>query len=190
MRPRPMCFAIVLLATVAANASTGPVLQIPLAIPGTFGLPVSVPILFISNGAAISAIVFSVDYDEACLDFDSADADLDGIPDDIVFTLPSQFTGSVTFEPNDTDGELDFVVADFGPPITSLTDSVLAFMIFTPTCQAGQAPVRFSPDPPPSFGGTGGQGVPGKSIDGSVAIGEQIFADGFESGDLSAWSND
>lgn len=188
------CIAVLCL-TVPMSASSDPSLSIPGNIPCLFGVPVAVPILFAGNGAEISAMVFSIDYDEACLEFNDGDADADGVPDDIVFSLPAQFSGGVFHEPGDVDGELDFVIADFGLPLASLPDGEIAFVIFTPTCQPDRtsiiARVGFSEDPPASFGDASGQGVEGATSDGSIEIffdtPAEIFADGFESGDTAAW---
>ncbi len=178
----------------ASAASTGPgapVLSIPTAIPGDFGIPVSVPVVFTGQGAAISTALFSVDYDQDCLDFDDTDADVDGTPDAITFQLPPAFIGTVTFDAGDSDGELDFAIIDFLPPLAALPDGTLVTVSFTPSCEpmgaSVLATVGFSDDPAASFGDTGGQSVAGSTVDGSVEIAGPIFADGFESGDTSAW---
>ncbi|MCP3962364.1 MAG: hypothetical protein GY719_31360 [bacterium] len=194
MRASSIYFTLVFLVAASVSASTGPVLSITERIPAVFEIPVVVPILFTGQGTDVSAAIASLDFDEDCLHFDPADSDpADGIPDSIVFVLPTPFSGSVSYDPEDTDGELDFVIADYGPPLASLPDGVIAFIILTPSCQPEQtgilSMVGFSQDPPVSFGGTGGEGIPGASLDGSVSISEPIFADGFESLDLSAWSN-
>ncbi len=173
----------------------GPNLVVPTAVPTSFPMPVAVPVILNSNGATISAITFSVDYDESCLAFDPSDVDLDGIPDDVVFSLPPDFLGSVTFSAGDTDGELDFAIADFIPPLAVLPDGILATITLTPICApAGSsifAPVGFSSDPTASFGGTSGQSIAGTTLDGSVEIlpgtSGDCNGDGVvDAGDLSA----
>ncbi len=193
MKTRCIYGFVVLCLAGSANASDGPVLRIPDGILGNFSFPVAAPILFTSNDTAVSAILFSLDFDETCLEFDPTDDDPeDGIPDDIIFELPSQFSGAVEYRAEDTDGELDFVIADFGPPLASLPDGSIAYVVLTPVCQPEETAiivrVGFSEDPPASFGDTEGQNVSGTSIDGSIIIEESIFTDGFESGDTSAWS--
>ena len=184
-------FAAVLASLGTARAQV-PLLGIPTGIPAAVSLPVEAPILFDSGGAQISTILFSVDFDEECLAFDPTDADLDGLPDTIVFDLPPQFVGTVNFNGEDEDGELDFTIVDLLPPLAALPDGFLVTMTFVPICEpvgvAIIAPVLFSTDPPVSFGGTTGLGVPGTSLGGSIQIDSPIFIDGFESGDMSAWS--
>ena len=52
----------------------------------------------------IAAAVFSIDYDETKLGFDSSDANGDGIPDAIIPSLPAAFEMTVLFDPGDTTG--------------------------------------------------------------------------------------
>jgi len=153
----------------------GPILSIPSNIPVRTGQTVIVPVTFTGNGHTIATTVFSVDFDQACLAFDPTDSDVDGIPDAVRFSVPDAFDVSVTFDGNDPNGELDFVVADTLPPLTSLLDGVLATVQLTATCQPDPgtsmiAPVIFSDDPVPSYGDTGGWSVPGTAINGSVEI--------------------
>ena len=157
------------------DRESGPILGIPGNIPAHAGKTVSVPVNFTSNGHSIASTVFSVDFDQTCLAFDPTDSDQDGIPDAVTFNLPGAFDASVTFDGDDTDGELDFFIADLFPPLASLPDGTLATITFTATCQPAPgdsiiAPVGFSDDPSASFGNTEGQSVPGITIDGSVEI--------------------
>ncbi len=158
----------------ASAPASGPTLSIPSNIPTPSNLPVQVPITFSGGGNAISATTFSVDFDEGCLDFDPTDADSDGIPDAVSFSLPGDFTASVTYAAADTAGELDFAIADFSTPLASLPDGVIATVTFTPICAPFGtsiiAPVDFGETPSASFGDTAGQSVPGGTVDGSVEI--------------------
>ena len=174
----------------------GPILSIPSNIPAHAGQAVSVAINFTSNGHSIASTAFSVDFDQTCLAFDPTDTDQDGIPDAITLNLPGAFNASVTFDGGDTDGELDFFIADLFPPLASLADGTLATIAFTTTCQPDPgtsiiAPVGFSDDPSASFGDTDGQSVPGTTTDGSVKILPEIAGDcncdgAVDAGDISA----
>jgi len=155
-----------------------------------------VPINFTSNGHSIATTAFSVDFDQTCLAFDPTDTDQDGIPDAVTFNLLGAFNASVTFDEGDSDGELDFFVADVLPPLASLPDGALATIVFTTTCQPDPgasiiSPVGFSDDPSASFGNTDGQSVPGTTTDGSVKILPEIAGDcnsdgAVDAGDISA----
>lgn len=136
------------------------------------GGSVTIPIEFAGSGNEISSLIFSIDYDQSWLTFDPADNDSDGIPDAISFNLPGTFSGSVTLDVNDADGELDFFIADLTPPLTALPDGVIAYLtlgIGNPSITT-QASVKFSQDPMASFGNTSGQSIVGTTVDGSVYI--------------------
>ena len=130
------------------------------------------PINFTANGNSIASLIFSVDYDQTWLAFDPMDSDEDGIPDAVAFNLPGAFNASVTFDEADTDGELDFFIADLFPPLASLPDGAIVSMTLNVGSPPGatEAAVNFSPDPATSFGDTSGQSVPGTTDDGSVLI--------------------
>jgi hypothetical protein len=155
--------------------TTQPNLLIPANVPALNGLPVAVPVVFTANGEEIGSATFSVDFDQACLSFDPADSNGDDIPDAVALSLPGGFDASVTYDGADTDGEIDFFVADTFAPVGTLTDGTIATVTFTATCPTTPGnnrivPVRFSTDPAASYGGTLGQAVPGTSTDGSVEI--------------------
>jgi len=156
-------------------ASTGPALAIPDQVPASPGGRVTVPVNFTAHGHSISSVVFSVDYDETWLSFDPTDSDGDGIPDAVTFNVPGAFSASVTFDSTDTDGELDFSIGDFFPPLAALPDGVIVSI----TLDVGSPPstteaaVNFSQDPPASFGSTAGQSIPGTTDNGSVLIAAQ-----------------
>ncbi len=151
----------------------GPALAIPDDVPASPAGSANVPVNYTANGHSISSVILSVDYDEEWLSFDATDGNGDGIPDTVTFNLPSAFNGSVTFDATDTDGELDFFMADLFPPLASLSDGEIVSI----ELDVGEAPggtvtvVGFSQDPAASFGNTEGQSVPGTTDDGSVIIG-------------------
>lgn len=172
-----------------------PLLFVREEIPGVTGEQVVVPVEFGGSGLDISAVAWSTDYDETCLDFDPTDADLDGIPDAIEFVTSAEFVPTVFVDLTDSDGELDILLADIGLPLATLPDGVLANITFTVVCDPGigtvLAPVGFSSAPAASFGNNQGQDVPGTSTDGSVLVLSGLRGDcngdGFVSaGDISA----
>lgn len=156
--------------------SNGPSLSIPSTLTATVGSSVIVPINYVRNGNNITSMAFSVDFDESCLAFDPTDANGDLMPDAVQFKLAAQFKPSVSYNPNDTQGELDIVIADYAPPLATLPDTPALLAIAfttrcTPTPGSGQfAPVRFATHPAPSFGNTVGLGVVGTTSDGGVEI--------------------
>lgn len=142
-------------------------LSIPSSVPGYPGEDVDVPVVFTSHDYNVDSTTFSVDFDEACLIYNST-----------TFSLPGTFVFSASYSPLDTDGELDFAIhsnTDTYPPIP-LEDGTLLTMHFTvkTSCQADPNGTRsvhvgFSTDPRASFGDNG-QSVPGATSDGSVIV--------------------
>ncbi|UCD34944.1 MAG: hypothetical protein JSU90_11730 [Nitrospiraceae bacterium] len=155
----------------AAQAGS-PALSIPGQIPSLGGGLVTVPVSFIANGNSISTVVFSIDYDQALLTLNAADGNADGIPDSINITAPASFSGSVTFDPGDTDGELDISIADMTSPLSSLSNGVvmtITFSVGSPQ-NISEATVNFSLNPMASYGSSAGQSVGGTATGGSVLI--------------------
>lgn len=159
--------------------ASGPSLTIPQAIPATVGNLATVPVDFRTGGAAVGSVVFSIDFDEVCLGFDARDNNNDGLPDSVHFNKPAAFRGSVAYAADDLDGELDFVIADYSPPIASLPDTDgLVTLAFTPLCTPTTAPVSaivaFSAAPAISFGAPNGNDLMGSGRDGSVEIANPV----------------
>lgn len=152
----------------------GPTLTIPTGIqagsPGT----VAVPIVFQRNQSGVAALTFSITYDPACLVIDS-----DAAEEAVAFSLPTQMRGSVLFDADDLDGQVDIAIADYAPPFSTLPDSdPLVTITFTVVCTPDEGttittPVNFSQSPPASFSNT-----LGRAIDGSVTNGTVIIQDG------------
>lgn len=173
----------------------GPTVSIPFGLPARSGVPVSVPILFLDNGQDISTTALSVDFDETCLAFDPTDANGDGIPDAVTFLTPPGFFTVASYDPSDTDGELDLVAGDV-PPEVVLPDGPILTLELTPTCEASpgttlSAPVRFSAAPRPSFGDLEGRSVPGTYLHGAVTLLPGVGGDcnsdrRVDAGDISA----
>ena len=173
-----------LLAAGVAGAQPGPVLILDASPRTTPGIPTVLPLGFTNSGHAITAIAFSLDLDPAGLTFDATDADMDGVPDAI--TLPAGMPPVVVidFDPADSDGELDVLLADLSG--TPLAEGIILELELTPS-QSGRAAswIGFSEDPPPSFANAQGEDVCGAARVLGTGV---VFADGFESGDTCAWS--
>lgn len=152
-----------------------PSLTIAQAIPLNQDGSATVPVAFAGDGATVASVLFSIDYDAACLVFDPADGDGNGRPDAAVFNLPPAFIPSFSYDPRDSDGEIDVVIADYSPPYATLPDSVLLTLQFYAACvpadgSAVETIVRFSTAPGASFSMPSGSSLPGVTQDGSVLI--------------------
>ena len=90
--------------------------------------------------------------------------------------MPLQFTPSIGYQPDDTDGEIDVVITDYSPPLAALPNGPVLALRFDVVCEPDVADnsrisdITFSAFPPVSFGNPAGQGVPGTSSPGSVKI--------------------
>ena len=164
-------------ATASVLAAGGqPLLDIPDRIPAVVGATAVVTVNLDADGEAISGLIFSLDIDPTCLAFNDTDADGDGIPDAAQFVVPLQFTPSISYQPDDTDGEIDVVITDYSPPLASLPNGPVLALRFDVVCEPDVtdnsriSDITFSTYPPVSFGNPAGQGVPGISSPGSVKI--------------------
>ena len=163
-------------ATAVLAAGGQPLLDIPDRIPAVVGATAIVTVNLDGDGEAISGLIFSLDIDPTCLAFNDTDANGDGIPDAAQFVVPLQFSPSISYQPDDTDGELDVVITDYSPPLASLPNGPLLALRFDVICEPDVADnsrisdISFSSYPPVSFGNPAGQGVPGISSPGSVKI--------------------
>ncbi len=177
-------FILLLLAAASAQAQeTGPQLIIDGTVEVTLGVPVYVPVELVGQAFDVTSVAFSLDILPGLLSFDPADGNGDGIADDITFPLGAPGLASITYSVDDEDGELDFLLANLsGLPLPDGPLVEIEFLPLRDGCLSGG--VRFSPDPLPSFGNSVGLDVPGTA----VVTGGCIFSDGFEAGDLSAWS--
>ena len=74
----------------------------------------------------ITAINFTIDYDQENLVFDPTDGNVDGIPDSITFNMPSSFSSGVILTGN-PNGEISISIVDFFPPLVLLpsTDGIV-----------------------------------------------------------------
>lgn len=157
-------------------SQSNPILTIPEDLTVSAGDTITIPILFEANGASVTSIFFSIDIDQECLLFDATDADADSIPDAIKFNIPAQHSASATYEETDSDGELDFTIADYRPPLAVLpTVSNLVEIVLLAICEPEPngnviADIRFSVAPAPSFSDPDGFDVIGNFHDGHVLI--------------------
>ena len=153
------------------------------------GEQVEVPIVLSNNGAEIAAATFSIDFDETCLAFDPTDGNGDGIPDAVALNVPAQLLKSVSYDPSDTDGEIDVAIFNFMQPFQLIPDGAVVTVTFTASCQPVEnsetAVVAFSEAPTPSFGDTNGQSVESEFVDGGV----EVIPDGPFAAD-DAWTVD
>ncbi len=153
-----------------------PLLDIPDRIPATVGGSAIVTVNLDTDGEAISGLIFSLDIDPTCLAFNDSDANGDGLPDAAQFVVPLQFSPSIGYQADDTDGEIDVVITDYSPPLASLPNGPVLALRFDVICEPDVtdnsriSDITFSSFPPVSFGNPAGQGVPGISSPGSVKI--------------------
>ncbi len=168
------------------GAEQGPRLTMPADAAVVDGV-VRVPVELDDAGHAISSLVFSLDLDPELVSFDPTDLDQDGVPDAVEFINVPSSIRSVRFEPEDAGGELDFLFTDLAAEPQAIAGGLLleiTFQVADPTATSADG-VRFSSRPPASFGDVTGAGVAGHAH----LVPEALFADGFESGDTSAWTS-
>ncbi len=173
----------VLLAASPAAGEPPAVLALDVSARPVAGAPVKVPALFATFGDTITALVFSIDIDAGRLLFDPTDSDGDGVPDAVELPEGRPSIVYITYDPDDQDGEIDVMLLNLsGAP---LPEGVLLEFTFETVhgSRLGRW-LRYSEDPRPSFGNAQGQNVGGIAI----YLDRELFADGFESGDTSAWT--
>jgi extracellular elastinolytic metalloproteinase len=155
-----------------------------------YGRPVTVPVSLATNGFEVSAATFSVDMDESCLRFDPSDGDGDGIPDAIRFNLPAGFQGTATAVLSDSDGELDFFIADLQPPLAALPDGTLATIEFEAACLPDDNPlavtVNFSTEPLATASDQNGVAVSVATTPGTITIEPGLPGDCNHDGSVNA----
>ncbi len=163
-----------------------PKLEIQDQVPALAGSSVEVPVTLSTDGAQLTDLSFSLDYDQSCLVFDPTDGDDDGLADAILFFGPAELMADVSFDAADTDGEVDVVVDVPGTaPAEFLSDGVLAIVTFGVICDPAPASfqgsrsrtsstrlaaVDFSADPSAVFIENQVQALSGTVVDGSVLV--------------------
>ncbi len=167
----------------AARASVPTILTVTGTTPGAPG-GLSWIRVEMEPGFAIGALALSLDLDPAVFDVGGIDADSDGLPDNIRYPNGKPGMAMVRFDLEDADGELDLLLADLS--FTPLAKGVLV-EIGVPVIGSGKptAGLSISAAPSESFGTVDGADVAGQAV---VVEADVIFANGFESGDCSAWS--
>ena len=71
-----------------------------------------------------NVLLFTLDYDQSRLTFDSSDAGADGIPDGVSNNLAGDFLVFVLHNATRTDGELGFLVVDVLMALQALDDVI------------------------------------------------------------------
>ncbi|MCX6046410.1 MAG: cadherin domain-containing protein [Chloroflexi bacterium] len=161
----------------AVQAADGePTLSIPASTinvmaDSTFELPVNFADAAEPND--ISAMSFSLDFDQDCLTFDNiTDADANGIPD-AVTNLPVGYVSTVSYDAADTGGEIDLSISDQSGAQDALPDVRLVTFEFgvKSSCRTADADqtdgnmatvsFTFDTDTAPTFGNLLGNAVLG-----------------------------
>ncbi len=181
------CLAGVLLAGLftagVATAAPHAVLSIKVSKPAERGEPVTLPVRLTYVDTTLTALVFSIDLDTRWLSFDPADADMDGVPDAVILPAGMPSIIYVDYDPDDAGSELDVMLANLsGAPLPQ--GVILAFELTSVRRGWIHRWIDFAEDPQASFGDAQGRRVDGTTL----VLSRRIFADGFESGDTSAWS--
>ena len=130
--------------SVLAYGLPSPVLRLPRHLPAVGGQTVEVPVELVTSGQDLIGLSFTLTFDP-CLIFDAADADMDGLPDDLALELPADFSATAGL----VDGDLD-VDIDADMPGALLVDGVVARVSFTVCSPIGAselAAVGFAADP-------------------------------------------
>jgi len=154
---------------------------------------VFVPVQLAPEGVSLSGVEFSLDYDATCL---NPDADGDGVIDNIIFNVNSDFTTSVNFDPTQSDAEIDVVIADLSLPFSALNTGDVASIGFTVDCPESQnsplhnTAIAFSATNPPSFSNLAGDDVEGTFEDGNARVWAGITGDCNASGDTQLTVSD
>jgi hypothetical protein len=159
-----------------ASARLGtPLLWMPAGlVPGSDGM-VAVPVRLSADRTSVSSVLFSLDIDQECLVFNPADTDRSGIPDAISVQAPPAFVVSTVYDALDSDGELDFILADYSPPYATLPEGDLVTIQLGVACRpaSGEAldiALPFSSAPAASFAAPSGSSLTGATAAGSVHV--------------------
>ncbi len=160
-------------ATATPSAET-PLLQIGSAT-AYYGEQVTLPVTLTTNGADVGSAVFGINYDELCLGFNGADSNDDGLPDGVALTLPDGYFGSVTYQPSDTNGELDVLIARQSDSTPALTDGSLMTLTLTTRCDpfvgdTDSAEVDFAASPVPALANLSDQPLTVQTLNGGITI--------------------
>jgi hypothetical protein len=149
-----------------------PSLALPQQAPAFWRRPVDLPLSFTSRGADVNAAVFAIDLDMACVVFNAADSNNDGVIDAVASYLPAAFNLSARYNPTSPAGELEFVISANPGATAVLPDGVLLNITLLPTCLPPREGVRdiainFAPI---TFGTAGNETLNGAGVDGSLRL--------------------
>ncbi len=152
-----------------------PSLSIPDGLSATPGQKVELPITFDSDGGDISGVSFSLQYDRSCLSFDPTDDNSDGLPDSASVFLPAAFQRWLVAEaPEDSDRDIDIVLADLVYPLAAMPDGLIVSIELNvddgPACWGETTVVGFWADAPATYFDANGEEVTGTTNDGSIEI--------------------
>lgn len=137
------------------------------------GEKVAVPLTYRSNSNTISSLAFALDLNNSCWTFDPTDSNNDGIPNDVAFNLPPNFLRTVTYDAQNL--RLEITAYGYSNPPATLVDGNIVTVQLQAICQPAPGgsqfySVKFSANPPASFGMVSGQNVPGETLNGSVEV--------------------
>ena len=168
------------------EAADGPWTSLPFSL-AVEGGEVILEIDFDPAGHVIVGSMFSLDLDEARLSFDSTDSDLDGIPDAVELLDPAIAHGAFVLGADSTGPEPQISIADLSATPTPFSNGPLLRIRFQAISGEGilDGAVGFGSAPAASFGDSEGRSIPGTT---GFDL-RPFFEDGFESGNLSAWSS-
>jgi hypothetical protein len=160
----------------AAVLSTSPALQIPATPQTMVQNRIAVPVLLTSNGQAVAAVGFALDYQESCLLFDATDSDGDGQPD-AISGLPVDFAVTIAHHPTQSSAELEVAIYNATPPIRTLRDGILLTVQFLvrvacrPTAGVPtNVTINFAAEPAASFGGPTSTDLVGTVTDATIPL--------------------
>ena len=135
----------------------------------------------VPNGNAVGSLAFSLDLDPAHYNLSRIDMNADGIPDRLRFPAGNPDLARVSFNAEDTDGELDILLARFA---WQTLHQGIVVEVGVPSSYASIRTPALANQPQPSFGAANGADLQGEVLEGTL-----LFGDGFESGNTDRWSS-
>ena len=124
----------------------------------------------------ITAINFTIDYDQENLVFDPTDGNVDGIPDSITFNMPSSFSSGVILTGN-PNGEISISIVDFFPPLVLLPSTDGIVKIGFELMDEVVYPISICPVNA-SFSDSLANSIPGEEICGGIGCSTDLDCDG------------
>lgn len=141
---------------------------------------VTVPVQLAPEGFSLSGVEFALDYDSECLD---PDVDNDGILDRFSVNVSDEFSRTIAFDPDISDGEISVLISDLSLPLSALPTRDVFSVDFSVNCPDSQnvslhqSDVRFSASNRPSFSDLAANVVEGTVQDGAVRVWAGITGD-------------